>query len=105
MAITWLGHKVETTTVCDCSNPIVKGIIDLSVPEYCDHAEPHRHKQPQKFEGYTIVTKKKDTFFFQGNVCEMWIKEKKITGSFWVEFFVEFRAIFKLRAIHKLQAN
>jgi len=70
--------------VCDCSNPTVKGIIDLSIPKYCDHTEPYHHYKPQRSEHYTIVTKKKDTFFFQGNVCEVWIKEKKITGSFWV---------------------
>jgi len=105
MAITWLGHKVETTTVCDCSNPTVKGIIDLSVPKYCDHAEPHRHKQPQKFEGYTIVTKKKDTFIFQGNVCEMWIKEKKITGSFWVGAYnTEFHEYTRYVSRHECRA-
>ena len=105
ISLAWLGRNIGATIVCDCSNPTVKGIIDLSVPKYCDHTEPYHHQIPQKSEIYTIVAKKKDTFFFQGNVCEMWIKEKKITGSFWIgSYDTEFHEYTRYVSKHECRA-
>lgn len=78
-----MGETAKTATVCDCKNMEIKGIVDLKPPEYCNHAEPYRHAAPRKMF-YNILTSDTFTYKFIGHVCEMYIREKKITGSFWI---------------------
>ena len=73
-------------TVCDCTKPKTKGLIDLKIPPYCDHAHSYTHTKPENTK-YTIVSKNRPPYYFRGYLCEKWIKEKKIIGSFWIGAF------------------
>jgi hypothetical protein len=53
---------VAATTVCDCQNK-KQALIDLSVPEYCNHKEEYINDKP-KWVNYEIVSKKKPPFVF-----------------------------------------
>ena len=69
-------------TICDCNAAHTKGIIDMSVPDYCDHKEEYTHDKP-KIVTYELVSKTKPPFEWDGYICEMYIKQLIIVGSFW----------------------
>jgi len=54
----------------------------MSVPDYCDHKEEYTHNKP-KTVTYELVSKTKPPFEWDGYICEMYIKQLIIIGSFW----------------------
>ena len=73
----------KTHIVCDCDNLKTKAVIDLSVPDYCSHEDHHTHTKP-KWVHYTLLSEKKPAYKFDAFMCEMWVNERVIKGSFWV---------------------
>ncbi len=69
-------------SVCDCSKPITKGLIDLKDPYYCK-TTPIDHG-PVALKDYSLVTRLKPTLRWKAYTCSQWIKTKRIIGSFWI---------------------
>jgi hypothetical protein len=69
--------------ICDCERARTKAVIDLSVPDYCNHMEKYTHVKPRTVP-FRLVSKKKPPYKIDAFLCEMYIKELTITGSFWV---------------------
>lgn len=67
---------------CDCNSPVHKGIVDIQDPVYC--TENIKNKVSSYNVTYTVYTKKRPPKTFKAYLCEMGIKTKTITGSFWV---------------------
>jgi hypothetical protein len=69
--------------VCDCDNLKTKAVIDLSIPDYCNHRDKYSHSKP-KWLHYELVSQKKPAFQFDGYLCEGWVNERTIKGNFWI---------------------
>jgi len=72
-------------TACDCDFATTKGIVDLGTPEYCNSIKTGDVSTTPV--NYTLFIKRKPPMRFKGFICEMWIKYKKIVGSFWIGDF------------------
>ena len=72
--------------VCDCDNLKTKAVIDLSIPEYCNHKEKYSHHKP-KWLHYELVSQNKPAYKFDGYICESWVNERTIKGNFWISSY------------------
>ncbi|KAI9549422.1 hypothetical protein GHT06_007354 [Daphnia sinensis] len=68
-----------TINTCNCSQPIVKGTIDLEDPEYCSHPEPI--EAPRKIN-YKLLTKNREPITWEGYACTQWLSTKEISTNF-----------------------
>ncbi|KAI9560543.1 hypothetical protein GHT06_011484 [Daphnia sinensis] len=68
-----------TINTCNCSQPIVKGTIDLEDPEYCSHPEPI--EAPRKIY-YKLLTKNREPITWEGYACTQWLSTKEISTNF-----------------------
>lgn len=64
---------------CNCSQPIIKGTIDLADPNYCTHPEP---VQKIRRVAYKLHTKNKDPITWSGFTCTQWLSQKEISTNF-----------------------
>ena len=74
-------------TVCDCSRPQTKGLLDLDPPPYCKHKTNDVHfGNYAHFEKvtYDILTRAKPDISWPAYSCSQWHETKTVTGSFWV---------------------
>ena len=95
LLIVQLLHILTSTSqlsisVCDCANPVTKGLLDLNDPEYCfkqEATKEDKEKETSRPLTYRIVTKQAHTLKVPAFVCSKWIETKKITGNFWIGSF------------------
>ena len=86
-ALIYMPVIAINTTVCDCSQPQTKGLLDLDPPPYCKH-----HNNDVNFGDYVhfkevtydILAKAKPDVSWSAYSCTQWHETKTITGSFWV---------------------
>ncbi|EFX64450.1 hypothetical protein DAPPUDRAFT_118161 [Daphnia pulex] len=74
-------------SICDCTKPVTRGLLDLTDPEYCfnlHNAKEDGYKSMSKPVSYKVVTTMDTVLKLQGLVCSQWIEIKRITGSFWI---------------------
>ena len=64
---------------CNCSQPVIKGTIDLEDPDYCSHPEP---VTTPKEVNYRLLTKNKDPITWEGYACTQWLASKEISTNF-----------------------
>ena len=77
-------------SICDCSKPVTRGLLDLNDPEYCfkqgeKRDEHKRISSPPIF--YRIITKQDHDRKIDALLCSKWVETKKITGTFWLGAF------------------
>ena len=72
-------------SVCDCSKPITKGLLDLNDPYYCK-TNPPTHSV-ERVKEYELITKIRPVQKYKAYTCSQWVKTKRIIGSFWVGAF------------------
>ncbi|KAK4007169.1 hypothetical protein OUZ56_012331 [Daphnia magna] len=82
-----LLHSLNPTypiysSVYDCNNMKIRGILDFELPYYCDNEKPETQHLPRIPTTYTLVTKQKPAATWKGWTCRQWDETKKITGSF-----------------------
>lgn len=61
---------------CNCSNPILRGTLDVSDPPYCSKNQRVTHPINAT---YGVITKPKLANVWEGYSCTSWIKEKQIS--------------------------
>ena len=71
--------------VCDCTQPKISGLIDTSVPAYCNVKENLEIKRTNN--RYYLYTEDKEDITWTGYSCSTWLSVKKIVGSFWIGSF------------------
>ncbi|EFX61473.1 hypothetical protein DAPPUDRAFT_121776 [Daphnia pulex] len=74
-------------SICDCTKPVTRGLLDLTDPEYCfklHNAKEDGYKSMSKPVNYKVVTTMDTVLKLQELVCSQWIETKRITGSFWI---------------------
>lgn len=74
-------------SICDCTKPVTRGLLDLTDPEYCfkpHHAKEDGYKAMSKPISYKVVTTMDTLLKLEGLVCSQWVETKRITGSFWI---------------------
>ncbi|EFX66897.1 hypothetical protein DAPPUDRAFT_115919 [Daphnia pulex] len=72
-------------SICDCTKPVTRGLLDLTDPEYCfklHNAKEDGYKSMSKPVNYKVVTTMDTVLKLKGLVCSQWIETKRITGSF-----------------------
>ena len=83
IAVFFLFSATSVSTIfidtCNCSQPIFKGTIDLSEPDYCSQPEP---VLPQEKVLYKLITRNKDPITWLGYACTQWISQKEISTNF-----------------------
>ena len=79
-------HDGISHIICDCERAKTKAVIDLNVPDYCNKVDKHSHDRPKAVH-YKLVSRKKPPYKFDAYLCEMYVKELTITGSFWYGSF------------------
>ena len=72
-------------SVCDCSKPKAKGLLNLNDPYYCKTTPPDHSEERQK--DYELITTVRPAQKWKAYTCSQWIKTKRIVGSFWVGSF------------------
>ena len=65
-------------TICNCTKPIVKGIIDLKKPPYCKLPPSTLAREQVK---YSVITKTK-IWRWTGYACAQWIAQKEVSTDF-----------------------
>jgi hypothetical protein len=59
-------------SICDCTKPVTRGLLDLTDPEYCfklHNAKEDGYKSMSKPVSYKIVTTMDTVLKLQGLVC------------------------------------
>lgn len=74
-------------TVCDCSRPQTKGLLDLDEPPYCKQNKTNLQLDAVDKTYYKIMTKTRPDISWPAYSCSQWIETKTITGSFWIGSF------------------
>ena len=69
-------------SVCDCSKPTTKGLLDLKDPYYCK-TTPITHGSASRTD-YSLITRLKPSLKWKAYTCSQWVKTKRIIGSFWI---------------------
>jgi len=82
-------------TACDCDFATTKGIVSLDQPEFCTSLTDGGTNMSSV--DYTLFIKRKPPMKFKGYICEMWVKYKKIVGSFWIG---DFDTTFSQKTLH-----
>ena len=77
-------------TICDCSNVKDVGLLDTSLPSYCDH---HRTIETPKEARYEIWTRPQTSATGKAYTCQKWTEEKHVTGYFPHTFDTTFRTV------------
>lgn len=77
--------RTLVSTVCDCTQPKVSGLIDTRIPDYCSLDQSLQPKA--KNVTYTLLTTSKGEISWKGYSCATWTHTKRIEGSFWVGSF------------------
>ena len=72
-------------SVCDCSKPKAKGLLNLNDPYYCKTLPPEHSEE--KLKDYEIITTVKPAQKWKAYTCSQWVKTKRIVGSFWIGSF------------------
>ena len=85
--LTFLPVNSIVTSVCVCTKPKTRGLVDLSDPKYCGTINATYPKLGNRIADYRIFSKSQNTLTWKGFVCSEWIHTKKITGSFWIGSF------------------
>ena len=84
----WIGATALDTTICDCENTKSLGLLDPSLPNYCDHAK--NVTQPLRAR-YEVWMQNRQQANGTAYVCQRWIKEKHVVGYFPHKFDTTFR--------------
>ena len=84
----WI-HSLEAT-ICDCSNVKEIGLLDTSLPSYCDH---HRTIETPKEARYELWTRTQTPATGKAYTCQKWTEEKHVTGYFPHTFDTTFRTV------------
>ena len=77
-------------TIFDCSNVKDVGLLDTSLPSYCDH---HRTVETPKEARYEIWTRPQTSATGKAYTCQKWTEEKHVTGYFPHTFDTTFRTV------------
>ena len=84
----WIGATALDTTICDCENTKSLGLLDASLPNYCDHAKNVTQPLRARYEVWMQNRQQANGTAF---VCQRWIKEKHVVGYFPHTFDTTFR--------------
>ena len=88
--LSFIPAKSVYKTVCDCSQPQTKGILDLEQPPHCKNNKsdpfPDEHVVLDT-TFYSVVTKARPEITWNAHSCSQWTETKTITGSFWIGSF------------------
>ena len=72
-------------SVCDCSKPKAKGLLNLNDPYYCKITPPDHTEE--RLKDYEIITTVRPAQKWKAYTCSQWVKTKRIVGSFWIGSF------------------
>jgi Ricin-type beta-trefoil lectin domain len=90
LALTTPWIKSLEATICDCSDVKEVGLLDTSLPSYCDH---HRTIESPKPAQYELWTRLPTPATGKAYTCQRWTEEKHVTGYFPHTFDTTFRTV------------
>ena len=84
----WTGATALDTTICDCEVTKNLGLLDTSLPNYCDNAKNVVQPLPARYEAWIQNRQQANGTAY---VCQRWTKQKHVVGYFPHTFHTTFR--------------